>query len=111
MENYYVFLIKAMFFSSILSIMNDLTIGTKYNKLLAHNIHIKTTIKKDNDLAVIKKSCIFIDCDFVAGIYHWSCFQGYLKYLGMAQTATVKRDARMGEAEARMEAGIRVCTN
>lgn len=26
----------------------------------------------------------------------------------MAQTATVKRDARMGEAEARMEAGIRV---
>lgn len=32
---------------------------------------------------------------------------GYLKYLGMAQTATVKRDARMGEAEARMEAGIR----
>ncbi|XP_061163752.1 flotillin-1-like isoform X3 [Saccostrea echinata] len=34
-------------------------------------------------------------------------FAGYLKYLGMAQTATVKRDARMGEAEARMEAGIR----
>ncbi|XP_061163749.1 flotillin-1-like isoform X2 [Saccostrea echinata] len=33
--------------------------------------------------------------------------RGYLKYLGMAQTATVKRDARMGEAEARMEAGIR----
>lgn len=33
--------------------------------------------------------------------------KGYLKYLGMAQTATVKRDARMGEAEARMEAGIR----
>nr|XP_022320506.1 flotillin-1-like isoform X2 [Crassostrea virginica] len=32
---------------------------------------------------------------------------GYLKYLGMAQTATVKRDARMGEAEARMESGIR----
>lgn len=91
--------------------MNDLTIGTKYNKLLAHNIHIKTTIKKDNDLAVIKKSRLFIDCDFVAGINHWSCFQGYLKYLGMAQTATVKRDARMGEAEARMEAGIRVCTN
>lgn len=28
----------------------------------------------------------------------------------MAQTATVKRDARMGEAEARMEAGIRVGT-
>lgn len=55
MENYNVFLIKAMFFSSILLIMNDLTIGTKYNKLLAHNIHIKTTIKKDNDLAVIKK--------------------------------------------------------
>ena len=27
----------------------------------------------------------------------------------MAQTATVKRDARMGEAEARMESGIRVC--
>jgi len=33
--------------------------------------------------------------------------KGYLKYLGMAQTATVKRDARMGEAEARMESGIR----
>ncbi|XP_048773313.2 flotillin-1-like isoform X1 [Ostrea edulis] len=32
---------------------------------------------------------------------------GYLKFLGMAQTATVKRDARMGEAEARMDAGIR----
>lgn len=29
----------------------------------------------------------------------------------MAQTATVKRDARMGEAEARMEAGIRVGNN
>nr|XP_022320509.1 flotillin-1-like isoform X5 [Crassostrea virginica] len=34
-------------------------------------------------------------------------YDGYLKYLGMAQTATVKRDARMGEAEARMESGIR----
>ncbi|XP_078324402.1 flotillin-1-like isoform X2 [Crassostrea virginica] len=34
-------------------------------------------------------------------------YEGYLKYLGMAQTATVKRDARMGEAEARMESGIR----
>lgn len=88
----------------------DLTIGTKYYKLLALNIHIKTSIKKDNDLAVIKKD-ILIDCDLVASINHWSCFQGYLKYLGMAQTATVKRDARMGEAEARMEAGIRVCTN
>ncbi|XP_056010596.1 flotillin-1-like isoform X3 [Ostrea edulis] len=33
--------------------------------------------------------------------------KGYLKFLGMAQTATVKRDARMGEAEARMDAGIR----
>lgn len=43
-------------FSSILSIMKvDLTIGTKYYKLLALNIHIKTSIKKDNDLAVIKK--------------------------------------------------------
>ncbi|XP_056010595.1 flotillin-1-like isoform X2 [Ostrea edulis] len=34
-------------------------------------------------------------------------YKGYLKFLGMAQTATVKRDARMGEAEARMDAGIR----
>lgn len=35
------FLIKAMLFSSILSIMKvDLTSGTKYNKLSALNIHI-----------------------------------------------------------------------
>ena len=36
------------------------------------------------------------------------CLQGYLKALGMARTAQVKRDARMGEAEARRDAGIRV---
>ena len=34
--------------------------------------------------------------------------QGYLKALGMKRTAQVKRDARIGEAEARKEAGERV---
>ncbi|KAJ8939114.1 hypothetical protein NQ318_005934 [Aromia moschata] len=33
--------------------------------------------------------------------------QGYLKSLGMARTAEVKRDARIGEAEARAEAQIK----
>lgn len=33
--------------------------------------------------------------------------QGYLKSLGMARTAEVKRDARIGEAEARAEAHIK----
>ncbi|XP_074654287.1 flotillin-1-like isoform X1 [Tubulanus polymorphus] len=32
---------------------------------------------------------------------------GYLKALGMARTAQVKRDARIGEAEARRDAGIK----
>lgn len=34
-------------------------------------------------------------------------FQGYLKSLGMARTAEVKRDARIGEAEARCDAQIK----
>jgi flotillin len=33
--------------------------------------------------------------------------EGYLHALGMSRTAQVKRDARMGEAEARRDAGIR----
>lgn len=33
--------------------------------------------------------------------------QGYLKSLGMARTAEVKRDARIGEAEARADAQIK----
>ncbi|XP_064649586.1 flotillin-1-like isoform X2 [Lineus longissimus] len=33
--------------------------------------------------------------------------EGYLKSLGMARTAQVKRDARIGEAEARRDAGIK----
>ena len=37
--------------------------------------------------------------------------QGYLKALGMARTAQVKRDARIGEALAKKEAGIRVGTS
>ncbi|KAJ8978528.1 hypothetical protein NQ317_000900 [Molorchus minor] len=40
----------------------------------------------------------------------WKClpfFSGYLKSLGMARTAEVKRDARIGEAEARAEAQIK----
>lgn len=37
-----------------------------------------------------------------------SCLpQGYLKSLGKARTAEVKRDARVGEAEARAEAQIK----
>ena len=36
------------------------------------------------------------------------CDQGYLRSLGMARTAQVKRDARIGEAEARRDAGIKV---
>jgi len=34
--------------------------------------------------------------------------QGYLRALGMPRTAQVKRDARIGEAEARRDAGIKV---
>lgn len=35
-------------------------------------------------------------------------FQGYLHALGMKRTAEVKRDARIGEAEAQRDAGIKV---
>ena len=35
-------------------------------------------------------------------------FQGYLKSLGMSRTAQVKRDARIGEAEARRDATVKV---
>lgn len=34
--------------------------------------------------------------------------QGYLKSLGMARTAQVKRDAKIGEAEAQKDSGIKV---
>lgn len=34
-------------------------------------------------------------------------FKGYLKSLGMARTAEVKRDARIGEAEARKDSQIK----
>jgi len=34
--------------------------------------------------------------------------QGYLLALGMARTAQVKRDARIGEAEAKRDSGIKV---
>lgn len=34
--------------------------------------------------------------------------EGYLKALGMARTAQVKRDARIGEAEAQRDAKIKV---
>ena len=34
--------------------------------------------------------------------------QGYLKSLGMARTAQVQRDAKIGEAEAQKDAGIKV---
>lgn len=37
----------------------------------------------------------------------FSSIQGYLKSLGMARTAEVKRDARIGEAEARCDAQIK----
>lgn len=51
----------------------------------------------------------------ISGIFFSSfvCFlfvkmiQGYLKSLGMARTAEVKRDARIGEAEARADAQIK----
>ena len=35
-------------------------------------------------------------------------FQGYLKALGEGRTAEVRRDARIGEAQAKMESGIKV---
>ena len=41
-------------------------------------------------------------------IYAELLLQGYLRALGMPRTAQVKRDARMGEAEARRDAGIKV---
>ena len=34
--------------------------------------------------------------------------KGYLHALGMARTAQVKRDARIGEAEAKRDSGIKV---
>ena len=37
-------------------------------------------------------------------------FQGYLKALGMKRTAEVQRDAKIGEAEARKDSGIKVKT-
>ena len=36
------------------------------------------------------------------------CLQMYLKSLGKARTAQVKRDARIGEAEAKRDSGIKV---
>ncbi len=42
-----------------------------------------------------------LDCDVVV-------YQRYLKALGMSRTAQVKKDARIGEAEARRDATIRV---
>jgi uncharacterized membrane protein YqiK len=39
-------------------------------------------------------------------LYH--DFQGYLLALGMSRTAQVKRDARIGEAEAGRDSGIKV---
>ena len=36
------------------------------------------------------------------------CCQGYLHALGMSRTAQVKRDARIGEAEAQRDSGIKV---
>ena len=38
-------------------------------------------------------------------------FQGYLLALGMSRTAQVKRDARIGEAEAGRDSGIKVMNN
>ena len=43
-----------------------------------------------------------------ANTIHHDNHQGYLKALGMARTAQVKRDARIGEAEARRDATIKV---
>ena len=37
-------------------------------------------------------------------------FQGYLKALGMKRTAEVQRDAKIGEAEAKKDSGIKVIT-
>ncbi len=47
---------------------------------------------------------------FIKHSFHDYCFlaQGYLRALGMARTAQVKRDARIGEAEAQRDAGIKV---
>lgn len=45
--------------------------------------------------------------DFININVHTHCVQGYLKSLGMARTAEVKRDARIGEAEARCDAQIK----
>ena len=39
---------------------------------------------------------------------HYYYLQGYLKSLGLSRTAQVKRDARIGEAEAQRDAGIKV---
>lgn len=51
------------------------------------------------------KKCVFS----FAVIKHMQLpnFQGYLKSLGMARTAEVKRDARIGESEARADAQIK----
>lgn len=47
-------------------------------------------------------------CCFSVNNTHVCCFQRYLKALGMSRTAQVKKDARIGEAEARRDATIRV---
>lgn len=62
--------------------------------------------------------CVRLCLSQCAFFYGWLCilsslltshiFQGYLKALGFKRTAEVKRDARIGEAEARRDAGIKV---
>ena len=41
-------------------------------------------------------------------VFNEFLLQGYLLALGMARTAQVKRDARIGEAEAKRDSGIKV---
>lgn len=40
--------------------------------------------------------------------FYFGLLKGYLHALGMARTAQVKRDARIGEAEAKRDSGIKV---
>lgn len=48
-----------------------------------------------------------INISNIGSLSHCFFHQGYLKSLGMARTAEVKRDARIGEAEARADAQIK----
>lgn len=56
----------------------------------------------------IRRQVVIVEDEIVSTFFIVCLLQGYLKALGKSRTAQVKRDARIGEAEARKDAGIKV---